>query len=431
MTETKPNHFYDPERAILGGMILDKSIFTMYKDALRPDFFEHPIAKKLYKFMLKSADTIKEWDIIIFNSYCETEGGKSLFEWCDMYSTSEGVKEYVKIISARYMARKLIEDGRSADEKVFEISQFLEDFKRVEAVREVQTTESMFNEAIDYAQVAHEQGPEMPYPYSQLSKKLGGLYREEVTLIIGGTIQSKTVFAHNCLRPSIEKKKKILMYDFELPARPIIHRLTAMNLLIPLDWMKAGETTKGVKLDKEQKALMSDYMANMRDMIKDRLIIKGPSSLAEIEADISSHKPDIVTIDTIQAMTDSEIAKKGESESAQLARIASGLQSFAKKYKIALLEVAQVTKDNQTAIPKISDIYGSSVIANKAANIIAVRDRHSCTKKDEDLDVYDAVIRKSRHGQGGSYRYAMNKEIARISEGPKIGNLETQMEKGF
>lgn len=426
----RPSHFYDPERAILGGMILDKTIFTTYRDAIKADFFEHPVAKNLYKFMLKSSDTLKEWDIIVFDNYVTTEGGKSLLDWCDMYNSFEGVKEYIKIISCRYMARKLTEDSTlPAEMRVEQMSGFIEDFRRVEVVKDVRTTEEIFNEAIEYSDTGNKAGPEMPFPYSQLTKKLGGLYREEVTLVIGGTIQSKTAFAHNLLRPALDRKKKILLYDFELPERPIIHRFCAQCLRIPLDWMKNGETLGGKKLSKEQKTLMLQYMASMRDVLKDCLIIKGPSSLSQIEADIMTHRPDIVTIDTVQAVTDTEPLKRGESETAQLGRIASGLQMFAKKFKIAVLEVAQVTKDNQTTVPKIGDIYGSSVIGTKAANIIAVRDRYSCTKNEDDLDLYDCVIRKSRHGQGGQWRYAMNKEIALISEGGKVDNLETQMKK--
>jgi replicative DNA helicase len=226
-------------------------------------------------------------------------------------------------------------------------------------------------------------------------------------------------------------KKKIIIYDLEMPETALIQRFCAMFHRVPLDWMKNGTTIKGKKLDMTQRKLMNDYMSDLRDFMGDRLIIRGPSTLSEIEADIATHEPDIITVDTVQAMTDVERIRRGESTTDQLARIASGLQMFAKKYNIAVGEVSQVTKENQTNIPKIGDIIGSSVIGTKAANIIAVRDRYKCTRKDEDVDGYDAFIRKSRHGLDGQYRLTMNKEIALISEFDKVDNLEIALEKGI
>jgi replicative DNA helicase len=149
VTDTRPSHFYDPERAILGAMILDKSIFIQYRSAVNVDFFGHNLCKDLYRFMEKNFETLDEWDPIVFDSYVPSGQPLGYAEWIDLYKSKTGVKEYMKIVAMRYIARKLGDDTvLPADMKIDIVSDFVEEFKKIERVKEIKTTKSMFDDAM-------------------------------------------------------------------------------------------------------------------------------------------------------------------------------------------------------------------------------------------------------------------------------------------
>ena len=427
------DRFYDPERAILGAMILDKANFIKYRNVIKPEFFGSDPCKTLYRFMVKSGESLDEWDSMVFESYCPINEPLGYTQWMDLYKSSEGLKEYIKIISLRYISRKL-DDGNNlpAEMRIDEVEQFIDEFKKISMVREKVKTSDQINNAIEVTHRIAETGPEMPFPYDRLTEITGGFIRQEMLAIIAGTTQSKTVFLHNLTMSALGRRKKVICYDYELPVTALIWRHIAMHTKVPLDWMVySRQYKKREKITEQQRAVMQTYMEGHREYLKDRLIIKGPATLDDIEADLASYEPDIVLVDTIQALGDTEPMRRGDSRADHLTRIARALQSMAKKYDVAVAIVAQINKANQTQIPNISDIYGASGIANNAATIIAVRDAYYSTNEEADKNRYDVVLRKSRHGIAGRFKFWMNKEIALITEDDQVDNIEDQMGEGF
>lgn len=433
--------FYNPERGVIGIFIENKSVFDLFKDFIRHDFFEHQGIRLLFAFMKKEQDNLDSWDAITFEEHVETESGDSIHDWVDVadkgfikndmhYQMPEQViRGYLKLLNFRYIIRRL-GDQKVAHQQRFEfVTQFMEDYQQIIAVKEDVDFDGMIDAALEDFKNPNT-GPDLPFGFKQFDDAFGGWLRGDLTLIVAATGMSKTVLLHNLLMECIRLGKKIIIYDYEMSALKLIQRMIAMHYRIPLDWIMHKRTVKGKKpISIEQRQYVMDMTEDFRNRTKGLLIIRSCSNINEMERDICEFKPDIITVDTLQAFTDEHSIPSGKSQTDHVTFMARKLQSLSVKYNIAIGATSQVKKENQEQVPKLGDIYGSSGIQTNAANIIGVRDPYKVTKNKEQKHDYDASILKIRHGNPTKLILKKNSSIGLISEYSRKLSREEELEQ--
>lgn len=423
MTNTKENL----EVVVIGSLIDDWKNYEAVKDIIRPEMFENEFFKRIAKYLKKRFENEEPWDALIIADSVPERAGE-VYKLASEAPMNEIFFEHLKIFHIRNFWRTVNNELYDPHEANIEaVRRFIDEYSSISSDSLERSLEDIGAVVCDMVANAGMKDIEMPTPYKQLNRFIGGFHRKQIILIVGATGHSKSLFAWNMLVVALLSGVKVMVYDYEMVEESLIIRLVAMHYKIPLDWMQHGyHHTDGQKITDEERTEAITFMAAIVDRVKSNLIIKTHAKIEQVEADFAREKPDIVLFDTIQAFCKKHQKPNGVNNADHITDICSKINRMAKEHNVAILQTAQVNRATDGAIPGEANIKESSGIADNAAVIIGVRDREKVSENAEDSDVFDLGISKNRHGRIGKLTYKINKSIALVGEYEKPKSIEEE-----
>jgi replicative DNA helicase len=418
------------ESVVIATLMENPDLYKSVAHLLKPDMFTDPKHRSIAKHLQTRHKAGELWDVEILANTTNTTGGAST-----IYDVSTDMvmpslfPEYFKCFHLNHFWTQLFTSVKAgADTDVNALKRFIDDHVGIgsDEIKE-RTFEDIAQAAADKIATAGLVGLELPTNFSQLDHMTSGFLRKQITLVVGATGHSKSLFAWNLLLRPIMTGKKVLVIDKEMTEESLVNRLIAMYYQIPLDWLQHGmHHTHPGPITKTERAEAIAKTAEIVAKVKDNLIIKSHSKLPQLEEHLINHKPDIVLIDTITAFAKTHQKPNGVNNADHITSICSSINSLAKEHNCAFIQCAQVNRATDGAVPTDANIKESSGIADNAAVIIGVRDREKVTQNAEDAGVFDVYVSKSRHGKIGKLTYSINKAMAHVSEHDMGKTIEEQ-----
>mgnify|MGYP001600111474 CR=1 FL=1 len=238
----------------------------------------------------------------------------------------------------------------------------------------------------------------IPTGYEKLDEVIDGIRSEHLWVIGGYTNMGKTAASLNIVASLIKQNKKVLFYSLEMSKTDILSRLLGI-----MTEQSGLSILKGFKHD-EQKT--KEAMEQIKK--SDIAIHTEKNSIIDIQMSIleeSIKKPiDLVVIDFLQLIT----AKGTKSEYETLTLIILEIQQLAKKLKIPIIVLSQISNEGaRNSHDTVMSFKGSGSIASAADLAIEIspneEDKLEWKRKMNEGEpvAMKWSIRKNRHGKVG------------------------------
>ena len=414
------------EDAIIGVLLSHPEEYLVISANLNTEHFADSHNKEFFDYFKDCIDRGKTWDESLFlDKFTDMD-----MDWAKKVMDAGSlahVNNYISNIRLKHIARKLYSESSKAQEiDVDAIRSIVEDFYNIDNANIAINTKDVFEDVIERLEST---APlvEIPIDLPDLNDHIGGFARKQVYTIAGRPGHSKSMLLTNFLIKPLETGFKVLMADFEMPAFAMIERQISVKCGLPLFWHKR-RTQDGRPLDDYRKLVYKSAAETLCKTIADNLTIIKHPTLAEIEANIIKFNPDIVTIDTVQALSNTHQNDGNTTEAAHISRIYKTFERWADKYNCNITVCSQVNKRDDAVLPSMGDLKASGGIEESSSVVLTVRNREIWIKNMELTDEdkaekveqnrcqYDIAIRKNRHGEIGEKVVFYNKATGRVSE---------------
>jgi len=238
----------------------------------------------------------------------------------------------------------------------------------------------------------------IPTGYEKLDETIDGIRPEHLWIIGGYTNSGKTAASLNIVANLIRQNKKIVFYSLEMSKTDILSRLlgimteqSGVTILkgFPHDEIKVENAMNKIKnsdiaIYNEKYDIADIYMSILEESLKNKI--------------------DLVVVDFLQLIT----AKGTKSEYETITSVILELQQVAKKTKIPIIVLSQISNEGaRNSHDVVMSFKGSGTIASAADLAIEIcigeEDKNEWRRKMNEGEpvVMKWNIRKNRHGKVG------------------------------
>lgn len=239
--------------------------------------------------------------------------------------------------------------------------------------------------------------------YEKIDQVIDGIREGHLWIIGGYTNMGKSFASLNIVANVIKQNKRVVFYSLEMVATDILSRIIGI-----LEQENGNTILKGYS--KKDITNTLDLIRNTKLSVHgDKLEIS--KIIYSIEEEYLKNKPDLIVIDFLQLVT----KKGGSSEYETTTEAILQIQSIAKKLKIPIIVLSQVSNDS---VKNSSDIVmgfkGSGAIAAAADLAIELvhgeQDAKTYKQKIQNREPVTIkwIIKKNRHGRNGTIEMSFN-----------------------
>lgn len=232
-----------------------------------------------------------------------------------------------------------------------------------------------------------------------LQTRLGMFARGEFGVVAGYSSDGKSIYGLQMAEQALQSGFKLGYYSLEMPERQIIRRLAAM-CGVPL------KTIKDRAWNAEQARMLRERAVVMRDWDLD--VISGTVTVDQIRADQMRHNYDMIIIDHLHRMPDSE-------DRIQLERYVRSCKSLALDANCAVIALAQLSRREGFPEPTTNQLRGTDVLTQEPDWCVFVwRERDEFQRRQKGGKM---IIGKARDGEADtSFEMYLDTDSMRFRE---------------
>lgn len=248
----------------------------------------------------------------------------------------------------------------------------------------------------------------LPTGYKDLDYTLWGLQPSDLIVIAARAGMGKTAFCLNILNHlAIEKKKKCLFFNLEMPKKQILQRLIAINSGIDNSAIKSG---KNINFEKFK--VSAEKVKNGALFIDDTS--KNTCNEMFLKANRFKRKNglDLVVVDYLQFINPNT---KSGNRFQDVGEIARDLKKMARQLNVPVVALCQLNRslDTSDREPTLADLRESGEIENNADIVMFL---HKAGKMTDDVRKIDLIIGKFRNGALVKKRFEFQGKTFRFNE---------------
>lgn len=211
-------------------------------------------------------------------------------------------------------------------------------------------------------------------PYANLNSLIGGLIPGNLITIAGRPGTGKTAFALQISLSVARRKHKVLYISLEMLGTQLAMRVFSTDTGVSTITMANGKAT-----GEEMLAITKSVDHRKSDNL---LITKDGKNTSEIRRKVSSIKPELLVIDSVNLMDG-----KGETERVRMTRITREIKQMALQFGLPIIMLAQLNRgaDGQM-FPTLIDLKESGSIEEDSDVVILlaeIKDQNSYDKINE------------------------------------------------
>ena len=430
----------EAERSILGGILLDNSLYDQAAEHLTGDDFSLDAHRRIYARMRDLQETGRPVDMITLaeeldrRKEVEAIGGVAyLSSLIDGVPERPSIEHYVRIVRNKELLRGLINVAQNAiaeaiehadeaeevlgraEEGIFRLSEnrISQGFMDIPGI--VKTSFGSLEELIDRGQEI----TGLETHYKRLDQLTGGLQPSDLIIIAARPSMGKTAFAMNIAENAAVNDGKVIgIFSLEMSREALLKRMLASHAQVDSKELNQGFLSKD---DKRKLMSAVDRLMQSKLYIDDTPGI----SVSEMRAKARRLKQtekrlDLLIVDYLQLMSAVPTGgKRFENRTQEVSAISRGLKALAKELRVPVVALSQLSRAPESRggdhRPQLSDLRESGSI-EQDADVVAFIFREEYYKRDDpDLEgIAEIIVAKQRNGPTDTIKMAFRKNCTRF-----------------
>lgn len=418
------------EAAVLGSMILDKSMHQYLDDLTKEDFMD-PGHQNIFTSIKSTIEENKE-----LNHFEIAEKSKlsvtAVMQLSEAIISTSQTPRNVAVLKDKSSRRKLIEKAEYIKSMAMDQDKDIDDIKN-SSLQEITNIKTMTNDdvvtlkdamldTIGVLEKRSENKDDKSY-YTRLGKLdsvTAGLHPEELTTIAARPGVGKTAIAMQIAMNIAHNDKKVMFTSLEMSSVQLCQRIIASNSGIDGNDLRRGN------LDEQGWKETIDVGRSFA--IENFLIDKSSKKPAHIRSKIRKYKPDLVVIDYLQLM---QPDSKNSSREQDVSAMTRALKLMTLEFGIPIILLSQLNRNAEGKRPMLSDLRESGAIEQDSDNVLFL---HRLSPEDlqtlinegtynpnfvnqmtKDGNVIaDIILEKQRNGPTGTFGMVYSPKIMRF-----------------
>jgi replicative DNA helicase len=435
-----PPHSVDAEQAVLGGLMLDNTVWDDIVDVLAAEDFYRAEHQLIFQAMMRQSEANSPIDALTLVeslnnlNELETAGGPEyLGELAGNARGTANIQAYADIIRERAILRRLISvayniadssfntGGKKAgevlddaEEQVFNIND-----ERAKEIGPVHIT-PLVRAAVDRIDELSALDGELTgltSGFTDLDKKTSGWQRSDLIIVAGRPSMGKTAFAMNLVENSImHSDDAVVVFSLEMPAESLIFRMLSSIGRIDQTKLRTGQ------MSAEDWPSFNDAVGKLKDKplyIDDSSAItpmEMRARLRRIERQLEREQKrlGLVVIDYLQLM---QLKGNTENRVGEISEISRSLKLLARDFKCPVIALSQLNRgleQRPNKRPVMSDLRESGAIEQDADVIVFIYRDEVYNEDSPDKGTAEIIIGKQRNGPIGSVRLSFLGQYTRF-----------------
>ncbi|GAB6162600.1 replicative DNA helicase [Desulfothermus naphthae] len=439
-----PPHNLEAEQAVLGGILIDNSVFHTILEILKPDDFYNPAHKIIFQTFLDLYSKNVPIDLITVKDALEKAGKLEqvggvvyLASLSEQIVPSASAIHYAEIVREKAIKRELITGGAKiinlayefdedtdtlldqAEQSIFQISEsrVLPRFKSSK-----QLVDEIFEQlSTRYDRKALVTG--VSTGFKKLDELTAGLQRTDLIIIAGRPSMGKTAFGLNIgMRAACEQNIPTAIFSLEMSMEQLMMRMLCAKAKVDLRHLRTGYLTDQ---DWARLYVAADKLSKAPIFIDDTPALEPLELRARCRRLKSEKGLGLVIIDYLQLM---HVPQKRDSREQEISYISRNLKALAKEVDVPVVALAQLNRkveERKDKRPMLSDLRESGAIEQDADVIIFLYRDEVYNKKEDNpkKGIAEIIIGKQRNGPIGSL------EVAFLAKCTAFEDLEKREEQ--
>ncbi|MDY0013855.1 MAG: replicative DNA helicase [Rhodocyclaceae bacterium] len=434
-----PPHSLEAEQALIGGLMLDNSVWDRVADLASEGDFYRDDHRRIFRHIAKLVELGKPADVVtVFeslekNGEAEQAGGLAyLAEIANNTPSAANIRRYAEIVRERAILRKLVSVGDEiassalsasgkdaktlldeAEAKVFEIAEagarHGSGFVPIQPI--LGQVVDRIQELYDRDSPAEVTG--IPTGFVDLDEKTSGLQPTDMIIVAGRPGMGKTSFALNLAEHvAVECHLPVAVFSMEMPGTQLAMRFISSVGRLDQHRLRTG------KLNDDEWQRLTYALGKLHEapIYIDETPGLNPTDLRARARRLYRQcgKLGLIVIDYLQLMT---TLKDSDNRAAELSEISRSVKSLAKELKVPIIALSQLNRSLEqrpNKRPVMSDLRESGAIEQDADIIMFIYRDEIYNPDSPDKGSAELIIGKHRNGPTGTVRMTFLGEFTRF-----------------
>lgn len=403
------------EKTVIGCLLMDnKELYQIY-DLLKPDMFQDPVLKEIYREILKLYDIGQPANLVTVTQAVESESytreyiTQVLRDCALLPYTSTELKSYAESVVRDYKAevfRNILTrtqvTAAGVEYQIADTIQELEALKRSEKNKSKKLTAIVSEYQDQYFQERKEE--KLYTGFSKLDEITGGLEGGDVIVIGARPGVGKSAFTSQIILEMAKAGKRIGFYNLEMSEKQVYERLLSNQSGIRLNRIRRAIQFLGDEKERFERA--NKTLGKM-----DILISSGTKSVSEIRNECRHQELDCIIIDYLQLV---RADTRYQSRASEVGAISKAIKALAMELNVPIIALSQLNRTSEmreTKEPTMGELREAGDIEQDASIIILLwnLDNEDKTRKGLKVD-------KNRQGELGKIVYRFDGNEMRFQE---------------
>lgn len=446
--QNKPTpHLYsaEAEAAVIGGLILDNSLFDKVIGKINSADFHFGVHQVLFKGMTDLIEAGKPADLLTLDEYLkqknllkEVGGFAYLAEISKNTPSAANVSAYADVVLLHSKHRQLLKLGQfivdqtqtaktpeKLESVIDEIEKKMTEFSLSDNTKSAADLSDIFASMLSRMELSAKSGDPVtgtPTGIQGIDEATTGGQPGDLIVIGARPSMGKTAFSQTIAYHTLEKFESapVFYHSMEMPAEQILQRFLAMRARVSLQDIRQAD-----RLDDDDWGKLTTAMGYILEHWKNRLVIDDEGSLTpqKLRTKVRQNarkygKPAAIFIDYIQLM---QTSQRYENRNLEIANISRSLKLLAKEMDCPVYALSQLNRSLEQRAnkrPINSDLRESGSLEQDADVILFIY-------RDEIYDVdspfkgtAEIIIGKQRNGPLTSVMTNFRSEFALFENRP-------------
>lgn len=403
------------EKTVIGCLLMDnKELYQIY-DLLKPDMFQDPVLKEIYREIVKLYDIGQPANLVTVTQAVESESytreyiTQVLRDCALLPYTSTELKSYAESVVRDYKAevfRNILTrtqvTAAGVEYQIADTIQELEALKRSEKNKSKKLTAIVSEYQDQYFQERKEE--KLYTGFSKLDEITGGLEGGDVIVIGARPGVGKSAFTSQIILEMAKAGKRIGFYNLEMSEKQVYERLLSNQSGIRLNRIRRAIQFLGDERERFERA--NKTLGKM-----DILISSGTKSVSEIRNECRHQELDCIIIDYLQLV---RADTRYQSRASEVGAISKAIKALAMELNVPIIALSQLNRTSEmreTKEPTMGELREAGDIEQDASIIILLwnLDNEDKTRKGLKVD-------KNRQGELGKIVYRFDGNEMRFQE---------------
>jgi len=433
----------DIEKAVLGGMLLDKDAVTIVIDILKPRSFYLEPHQKIFRCIQDLFNNSKPIDLLTVTDQLRKSGTLSevggpffISQLTNQVGSTVNVEHHARIVAEKYILRELIRTSneviKDAYEDTTDVFQLLDKTEQnifeitdQNVSRSFEKMGSLVNRAIKNIEDIGKRKKGIvgvPSGFAALDKITSGWQKTDLIIIAARPAMGKTAFTLALGRnAAVDYNMPVAVFSLEMSALQLVNRLMSGESELPAETLKKG------KLAEHEWQQLNTKVENLSAapiFIDDTPGINIFELRAKCRRLKMQYDIQMIIIDYLQLMSGSA-EKKNTNREQEISAISRALKGIAKELNVPVIALSQLSRAVETRggdkKPMLSDLRESGAIEQDADMVMFLyRPEYYGFDQDEQGNptqgIAEVIIAKHRNGALGTIKTRFVSNFAKFVE---------------